>query len=124
MNELKVTTDITYTYETSDGMKFIDDKEQALQWQKHLDVLENVPMLDHNFNPTKAASYVMYIKVDSQEQLDAFNFILNGIGCEAELKKIGYNRYDSETDDFISIDDEIKRLQHMVNKLDGKVDEQ
>lgn len=52
MKELTVVTHVTYTYETSDGREFEDECE-ARQWESQLSLLDDVIMLDFQYEPIK-----------------------------------------------------------------------
>ena len=116
MSELKVITHKTYTYETSDGQEF-DDKQEAMEWQETLSLLENIRMLDASEQPTKIFDYTCYVRIETEEQAQAYNKIQKGIGLCAQVKGPGYYRYDEIKGDFVEVKSELEKLQHIVDIL-------
>lgn len=118
MKELKIIKHTTYTYETSDGREF-DDENEAKAWQKHLSALENVCMLNCEYEPTKEIDSVCYVYVERKEQEEAFNAMQEYFEYSARLHGVGYYRYDNISDEFVNVESEIKELQHIIDKLKG-----
>ena len=119
MKELKVTKHTTYTYETSDGSEF-DNKTEATEWQKHLNHIENMCILDSNFKPTKDVGSAMYVYTKSKEQAEAFNTIQEeALGYVSTIDGVGFYRYDETSDSYINVESEIKERQHMIDMLKG-----
>ena len=116
MQGLKIITHETYTYETSDGQEF-DDKQEAMEWQEKLSLLENVRMLDASERPTKAFDCTYYVRIETEEQAQAYNQIQKDIGLGAQVKGPGYYRYDERKDDFVEVKSELEKLQHIVDIL-------
>lgn len=117
MAELKIIKHTTYTYETSDGSKF-DDKTEAKEWQKHLNHIENMCILDSNFKPTKDVGSAMYVYTKSKEQAEAFNTIQEEtLGYASNVDGVGYYSYDEISDSYVNVESEIEKLQHIIDML-------
>lgn len=84
MNELKVTTHISYTYETSDGREF-DDETEAKEWQDVLSQFKNVCMLTDKFKPTENIDTAYYVCCKTSEEAHAFNEVNNYDGMAATI---------------------------------------
>lgn len=119
MKELKVTKHTTYTYETSDGSEF-DNEPEATEWQKHLNHIENMCILDSNFKPTKDVGSAIYVYAESKEQAEAFNTIQEeSLGYASTIDGVGYYRYDEVSDSYMNVESEIEKLQHIIDMLKG-----
>lgn len=116
MKGLKIITHKTYTYETSDGREF-NCKQEAQEWQEKLSLLENVPMFDFDERPIKNMDDVVLVRIDTEEQANAFNDIQYYIGYCATVKGVGYYRYDDRKGDFVEVKSELEKLQHIVDIL-------
>ena len=115
---MKIYKHTTYTYETSDGSVF-DDEHEAKTWQKHLSALENVRMLNCEYEPTKEIDSVCYVYVGTKEQEEAFNAMQEYFEYSARLHGVGYYHYDEISDNFVNVECEIKELQLIIDKLKG-----
>lgn len=115
MKELKIIKHTTYTYETSDGREFDDEKEAKL-WQNHLNHLNDVYMLNAEYEDVDDVESAIYVYAQNQEQVDAFNAMQKYIGVAASIDGVGYWRYDDRFDEYFNIDDEIGKLQ-VIKKM-------
>lgn len=122
MTELKVKKHIAYTYETSDGREF-DDKKEATEWQEYLNNIEEVCLLDSDFNPTKELDSAFYVCAKTARQIEAFNAIQKEMGYDVRLQSAGFYRYDEISDSYIEVETEIAKLQHIIAMLKGGVEE-
>ena len=118
MSELKISTYTTYTYETSDGRRFEGDIEAAELWQKTLNNLSGIIMLDNKFNKTTHHDEAFYVRIDTWEQQEAFEDMQLYEGMGAHIPKPGYWYYDDCTDSYLNIVSERDRFQEMLTKLD------
>lgn len=118
MADIKIITHKTYTYETSDGCTF-DDEQEALEWQKALDDMKGVVMLDDKFNPTSNLYNTYLVHVNTEEELAAFNTASEKEGI-AGLPAVGYYYYDCHTDEYKNAGKELERLLLIINKLDSR----
>ena len=118
MRELKVLKHTTYTYETSDGREF-EDKQEAMEWQKHLCNLGDMCILDHAFKPTNEVESAFYVYAKTVEQAEAFNAMQEYIGICSRLQGAGFYRYDEIADEQINVESEIEELQHIIDMLKG-----
>lgn len=117
MSELKIIKHTTYTYETSDGSEF-DDKTEATEWQKHLNNIECMCILDSDFKTTKDVGGAMYVCAESKEQAEAFNTIQErALGYASIIDGVGYYRYDEISDSYVNVESEIEKLQHIIDVL-------
>ena len=123
MEELKITVHTHYTYETSDGKEF-DNKQEAMKWQKHLNVFNTICMLTAEYKPTTDIEDAIYVHAKTQEQAEAFNAItLEYFSFGATLNGTGWFRYDDVSYSYIEIESEIEKLQHIIDVLNkGGVD--
>jgi hypothetical protein len=117
MPELKILTHTTYTYETSDGRTFDDDREAAEHWQQSLDNLSGITMLDSKFNKTLRHDEAFYVHIKTWEQQEAFEALQLYEGMGAHIPKPGFWYYDECTDSYVNIAEEINKLQDMISKL-------
>ena len=118
MNEVKVKKHTSYTYETSDGREF-EDKEEAMEWQKHLCNLGDMCLLDHTFKPTNEVESALYVHAKTAEQAEAFNAWQEYMGFCSGLQGAGFYRYDEVSDNYIEIESEIEKLQRIIDVLKG-----
>lgn len=117
MAELKVKKRIEYTYETSDGREF-EDKDEAMEWQKHLCNIEAMLFLDFDYKPTRDLDSVYYVYAQTIEQANSFNATVHEyFGYGAELPSAGFFRYDEIADEYVDVEGEIEKLQHIIDKL-------
>ena len=117
MVELKVTRHIHYTYETSDGKEF-GDKQEAMKWQKHLNLFQNLCMLGKDYKPTGNIDKAIYVYAKTKEEAEAFNEIsTEEFGYSATLDGTGWYRYDDVSDDYVDIEIEIEKLKHIIDVL-------
>ena len=116
MTDLKIITHTTYTYETTDGREF-DSEFEATKWQKALDNADNITMLDSKFNLTTEVEMAYHVFVKDQEQVDAFNVKQEDLGIASIIQEPGYYYYDEVSDEYINVDNEIKRLLDIKAKL-------
>ena len=117
MPELKILTHTTYTYETSDGRTFEDDREAAEHWQQSLDNLSGITMLDSKFNKTSHHDEAFYVHIKTWEQQEAFEALQVYEGMGAHIPKPGFWYYDECADSYVNIAEEIDKLQDMISKL-------
>lgn len=117
MAELKIKTHVTYTYETADGREF-DDAPEAERWQKHLEVIKGVTMLDSKFKLTSRTDEAFYVHIKTNDQLDAFEAIQAYEGYCAPIPAIGYWYYDDYSDNYVNAVKERDRLQSIIEALD------
>ena len=118
MENLKIIEHTFCTYETSDGREF-EDKQEAMEWQKHLSTIENTVLLNIDYKPTTDYESVMYVHVKTQEQVEAFNAMQQDLDLYARLDEPGYYRYNQISDSYNDIEDEIESLQQIIDKLKG-----
>ena len=118
MAELTVKTHATYTYETSDGREF-EDKDEAMEWQRHLCNIERMCLLDYEYEPADIfKDTVIYIYAKTIEQANSFNIVMsNYFGYGASLPSTGFFRYNGCLDEYVDIEAEIAQLQHIIDKL-------
>lgn len=118
MAELKVKKHITYMYETSDGREF-EDKDEAMEWQRHLCNIEKMCLLDYEYEPADISkNTVIYVYAKTIEQANSFNSVMNDyFGCGASLPSTGFFRYDGYLDEYVDIEVEIAQLQRIIDKL-------
>ena len=117
MEELKTTVHTHYTYETSDGKEF-DNKQEAMKWQKHLNIFKTICMLDVNYKPTIDIELAIYVYAKTKEQAEAFNAVLvEYFGYGAKLDGAGSYRYDDVSDSYVDIELEIEQLQDIIEML-------
>lgn len=117
MEELKVVRHIHYSYETSDGKEF-GNKQEAMEWQKQLTLLQTICMLDSNYKPTTAIDSAIYVYAETKEQAEAFNEMAKeDFGYCSTLGGAGWWRYDDISDSYVDIESEIEKLQHIIDVL-------
>ena len=118
MAELKVKKRIEYTYETADGREF-EDKDEAMEWQKHICNIEDIILLDSDFKPADIyRDAVIYIYAKTIEQANSFNTIIHEyFGYSATLPSTGFFRYDEISDEYVDVEIEIEKLQQIIDKL-------
>ena len=123
MEELKTTVHTRYTYETSDGKEF-DNKQEAIKWQKHLNIFKTICMLNAEYKPTTDIEDVIYVYAKTKEETGAFNAMqTEEFGYCTALDSAGWFRYDDVSDSYVDIESEIKKLQHIIDVLNkGGVD--
>lgn len=117
MADTKIKTRTTYTYETSDGREF-DIAEEAGEWQKALEAIKRVTMLDYKFRPTSDISSAFFVRIKNNTELDAFEAMQAYEGMDAHISKPGYWYYDECTDSYINVVEERDRLQSIIETLD------
>ena len=119
MREVKVIKHTTYTYKTSDGSEF-ETEPKAIEWQKHLNNIEDMCILDSDFNPTKDVESAIFVYAKSKEQAEAFNTIqTESLGYASIIGGVGFYRYDDTTDSYINVETEIRELQRIIDILKG-----
>ena len=116
MSELKIITHTTYTYETSDGREF-DDELEAKEWQRIIEDIKGITMLDSGFNPTTEVDSAFYVRIKTYSQFKAFEAMQAYEGLSAQIHDLGCYYYDDRTDCFVNLEEEIKRLQDIRSKL-------
>ena len=102
MADIKIKTHTTYTYETTDGREFDDDRE-AEKGQEHLEVIKGVTMLDSKFKLTSKTDEAFYVHIKTNDQLDAFEAVQPYEGYCAHVPAIGYWYYDEYSDDYVNV---------------------
>ena len=107
---------ITRTYTTTDDREF-NDKKEAEAWQEVLDTYETIIKVNSKFEPTKEVDEVWYVRIDTKEQLEAFNAISRYNGFTARIKGLGHYYYESKVDDFISVHEQMQWLQKVLFAL-------
>lgn len=117
MADIKIKTHTTYTYETTDGREF-DIAEEAGEWQKALEVIKRVTMLDNKFKPTSDISSAFFVRIKNNTELDAFEAMQVYEGMCAHISKPGYWYYDDCTDSYVDAIKERDRLQSIIETLD------
>ena len=117
MSKLKIKTHTTYTYETTDGREF-EDQAEAQEWQDHLENITGAVMLDHNFCNTLRVDEAMYVHIKTEAQLKAFEALNAYEGMCAKIDAIGYWYYDDRSDNYVSVQKEMDRLQSITETLD------
>lgn len=118
MNDVKIKRYTTYLYETSDGREF-DDKKEATEWQKHINNIEDMCWLDFEFEPTGDIDCAIYVYAKTSEQADAFNAMQTYMGMSCNLPSAGFFRYDDIADEYVEVESEIEKLQHIIDMLKG-----
>lgn len=119
MREVKVIKHTTYTYKTSDGSEF-ETEPRAIEWQKHLNNIEDMCILGSDFKPTKDVGSAIYVYAESKEQAEAFNTIqIESLGYASTLCGVGFYRYDDNSDSYINVETEIQELQRIIDILKG-----
>lgn len=117
MAKVKVKKHINYTYETTDGRSFNDDKKAHL-WQKVLDNIDETIMFNDNFTRTKNVDEAFYVHIKNQDQLEAFAAKQQDEGLFGTISEIGYWYYNENLEEYINIDSEITRLMDIKLKMD------
>lgn len=120
--KLRITEHITYTYETSDGREF-EDEAEAEEWQGYLDIFDGICMLDYNLSPTKDIELAYYARIDTEEQVKAFNMVQKNLCYCIHIPYPGYFRYDETSSEFVDIKSEIAEKQSFIDALDDGGDE-
>ena len=118
MNDVKTKRHTTYTYETSDGREF-DDKKEAMEWQKLINTIEDMKLLDSEFEPTVEIDRAIYVYAKTSEQADAFNVMQTDMGMSCDLPSAGFFRYDDIANKYVEVESEIEKLQHIIDMLKG-----
>ena len=113
---LEVKKCVTYTYQTTDGREF-DNKAEAMEWQKHLCNVEDLCLLDSEYEPTRDLCSAIYVYAKTKEQADSFNAIQQYFGYALTLPSTGFFRYDDVSDSYIDVENEIGNLQYTIDKL-------
>lgn len=117
MEELKVMRHIHYSYETSDGKEF-GNKQEAMNWQKQLNLFTTICMLDKDYKPTTDINSALYVCAKTKEQAEAFNELsIEEFGYCATIGGAGWYRYDDVSDSYVDIELEIEKLQHILDML-------
>ena len=117
MEELKVIRHIQYSYETSDGKEF-GSKKEATEWQKQLNLFQNLCMLGADYIPTKDINSAVYVYAKTKEEAESFNEIeREEFGYCSEIGGAGWFRYDEISDSYVDIEVEIEKLQHIIDML-------
>lgn len=109
-----------YIYETTDGRDDFTTEADAIAWQNVLDTYKDIIKLDSGFEPTDEADEVWFVRIDTQEQVEAFNAIFRYNGFTGRIKGLGHYYYDSSADDFISIHEEMQWLQKILFALNTR----
>lgn len=115
----EVKTTIFTTYETTDGRDDFDSLQEAETWQKYLDTIASINMLDTKFNHTTDMNSVSYVHIQTPEQLEAFNAVVS-YEYQANISDIGYWYYNDRSDKYLNLDDEIYWLQSVKDRLLSK----
>lgn len=116
MTERKIKIHTTHTYETSDGREF-DDELEAKEWQRIIEDIKGITMLDSGFNPTTEVDSAFYVRIKTYSQFKAFEAMQAYEGLNTHIHDLGCYYYDDRTDCFVNLDEEIKRLQDIRSKL-------
>ena len=116
MEKLKVITHTVHTYETSDG-KVFDDKKEAVNWQKKLVLFEDICMLNSNEQPTKEVDKAIFVRIDTMEQAEVFNDMLQDVSYCSSIPDTGFWVYDDISDSYINVKEELNKFQHIINIL-------
>ena len=106
-----------YIYETTDGRDDFATEAEAIAWQNVLDTYKSIIKLDSKFEPTDENDEAWFVRIDTDEQVEAFNAICRYNGFSGRIKGLGHYYYDSNTDDFISIHEEMQWLQKILFAL-------
>ena len=117
MADIKIKTHTTYTYETTDGRKF-DEAREAEEWQKHIEAIKHLTMLDSKFKPTSDITEAFFVCIKTNSELDAFEAMQVYEGMCAHIPKPGYWYYDDCTDSYVDAVKERDRLQSIIEALD------
>jgi hypothetical protein len=117
MAEVKIKTQTTYTYETSDGREF-DDAQEAQEWQEYLELSKTITMLDSKFKPTTDHTKAFYVHIKNWQQQEAFEALHAYEGMSAHILEPGYWYYDGCTDSYVDAVKERDRLQSIIETLD------
>ena len=116
MTERKIKIHTTHTYETSDGREF-DDELEAKEWQRIIEDIKGITMLDSGFNPTTEVDSAFYVRIKTYSQFKAFEAMQAYEGLNTHIHDLGCYYYDDRTDCFVNLEEEIKRLQDIRSKL-------
>ena len=116
MEDIKIKTHTTHAYETSDGREF-ENKQEAIVWQQALEDCNDITMLDSEFNPTNDISSAFYLHIKTYFELKAFEIIQKHEGFSAGIPDLGCWYYDDISDCYVNINEEIDRLNDIINKL-------
>lgn len=117
MEELKVVRHIHYSYETSDGKEF-GNKQEAMKWQKQLNLFQTICMLDKDYKPTTDINGAVYVYAETKEQAEAFNeMAIEEFGYCSTIGGAGWYRYEDISDSYVDIESEIEKLQHIIDVL-------
>jgi hypothetical protein len=106
-----------YTYETTDGREF-DDAAEAGEWQKCLEIIKRITMLNSNFKPTSDITEAFFVHIKTNSELDAFEALQGYEGGCASIPSVGYWYYDECTDSYVDAVKERDRLQSIIETLD------
>ena len=117
MSDIKIKTHTTYTYETTDGREF-DYAHEAEEWQKHLEAIKGITMLDSKFQNTKDHSEAFYVHIKTWVQQEAFEALQVYEGMGAHIPEPGYWYYDDCTDSYVDAIKERDRIQSIIETLD------
>lgn len=117
MTELKIKTNTTYTYETSDGREF-DDPNEAHEWQQVLEEIKGITMLDSKFKTTADHTEAFYVHIKTWPQQEAFEALQLYEGMGSHIQEPGYWYYDDCTDSYVDAVKERDRMQSIIETLD------
>lgn len=114
MKEIKI---ITHNiYETADGREF-DSMFDANEWQKKLSLVENMLILNDEYEPAIIYDDFTYVFVETDEQVEAFNAVQEYHNYYGRLSGTGYYYYNYKTNRFINIELRIKELENIIKKI-------
>ena len=121
MAELKIITHTTYNYQTTDGREFTN-KTDAEAWQKSLDTINDIIILDSSFKSANHdITFAYYLFIKDEEQYRALRLHLEyyfGPDDFKDITGIGYWYYDNSSDTFKNLDKNLNWLQKIKSKLD------
>lgn len=116
MSELSVKTRTISVYETTDGREFESELE-AQNWQKYLEDIKSVTMLNDNFHNTNDVGSAVYVYIKTWAQLEAFTAMQVYEGIESCISEPGRWYYDGNTYSYLNVDKEMVMLQLIVEAL-------
>ena len=115
-SKVRVITHTALIYETTDGREF-EDKDEAFEWQKSLDILEDIVMLNCKHERTRNIDEAYYVYASTDEQVEAFNLIQDYDALIARVGKPGFYAYDENCDEYLNLESEIRKLQEHIDLL-------
>lgn len=114
-SKVKVITHSTFTYETTDGREF-EDRDEAFEWQKSLNMLEDIVMLNCRHERTRNIDEAYYVYASTDEQVEAFNLIQD-YELNSKIDKPGFYAYDENYDKYLNLELEIRKLWEHIDLM-------